>query len=115
MAKATNDRAETKPRTTTDGDGFKPISDDPEAIRTAYQGGRRTAEEANALAVANTAPGPTLVVVKEDVYEEVEDPNATTKRTRLLFHKGQVITEDQAKQYSVKAVQQQNKTPGETK
>lgn len=97
------------------GDDFPNINDDPEAVRAAYQGGRRTAEEANTLAAEAAPQGPTLVVVKEDVYEDIEDPNATTTRQRLLFHKGQVITEDQAKQYNVKSVQQQNKTPGESK
>lgn len=114
MAKNTP-KSEARPRTTSEGDGFHNINDDPEAVRAAYQGGRRTAEEATRLAVENAPPGPTYVVVKEDVYEEVEDPNATTKRSRLLFHKGQVITEDQATQFKVKAVQQQNRTPGETK
>lgn len=81
------------------------VSDD---VRNALQGGRLTAEEAALRAVQNAPPGPTYVVVKEDVYADVEDPGATTKRQILRYHKGQVITEEQAKADKVKAVQQQD-------
>ena len=87
----------------------------PDDVRAALQGGRLTAEEANQRAVQNAPPGPTYVVVKEDVYAEVEDPGATTKREVLRYHKGQVITEDQAKADKVKAVQQQDVRGGQTK
>lgn len=77
------------------------------------QGGYRTAEDAETMFAGPV--GPTMVVVKEDVYWEVEDPNATTKRQRISYHKGQIITEDEAKANKVKAVQQQNLSAGEKK
>lgn len=86
----------------------------PDDMRQALQGGRLTAEEANKRADAANPP-PAQVVVKEDVYEDVADPYATTRRQALKFHKGQVITEAQAEQSGVKAVQQQDVRGGETK
>jgi hypothetical protein len=90
-------------------------TDDPEYVRNAYQGGRLTVAEANARAADQTPPPPAQVVVKEDVYEEVTDPGATTTRSRLKYAKGQVITEDEATASKVKAVQQQDVRGGETK
>ena len=80
----------------------------PDDVRAALQGGRLTAEEANRRAIDANPPGPAQVVVKEDVYEDIEDPYAKTKRQALRFHKGQVVPEDVAKAAGVKAVQQQD-------
>lgn len=90
-------------------------SDQPDPVRVALQGGRRTAEEANRRAIDSLPPGPAQVVIKENVYEDVTDPNAVTKRRVLRFHKGQVVPEDVAKAAGVTAVQQQDVRGAETK
>ena len=77
----------------------------PDEVRLALQGGRQTAE---AAAEHGRVAGPAMVVVKEDVHEDITDPYATTKRRKLKYHKGQVITEEEAKANKVKSVQQQD-------
>lgn len=79
-----------------------------DTARVALQGGRPTVEEANTRAAEAGGPGPTMVTVKQDVYEDVTDPGAVTQRQRLKYHRGQVITEDEAKANKVQAVQQQD-------
>ncbi len=84
----------------------------PDEVRTALQGGRLTAEEA---ITRTTQAEPTRVVVKENVYEQVADPYATTTRRVLRYHKGQVITDEEAKANKVTAIQQQNVAGTSTK
>lgn len=86
----------------------------PDDVRTALQGGRLTVEEVQARDAPG--PGPAMVVVKEDVYEDVDDgPGTVTVRQRLRYHRGQVITEGEASAGKVQAVQQQDLRGGETK
>lgn len=86
----------------------------PDEVRLALQGGRTTAEEVRRQSDAANPP-PAQVVVKEDVWEDVHDPGATTVRQRLRYHKGQVIAEDLAKADGVTAIQQQDVRGAATK
>ncbi len=96
-----------------------PLASRPSACAICGHATGCTEEDHEAMARGKPQPtpeaGPTYVVVKEDVVEEVEDRGATTKRHRLRWVKGQVITEDEAREAGIMAVQQQDLPKGETK